>query len=102
MLESYIEKKLRMKVRSLRCGALCLKFVSPGFAGVPDRMILLPGAKVIFVELKKPGEKERRRQSYVQTLLRNLGFTVFSTVDSEEKIEMVIERCVEVMRNERV
>lgn len=102
MLESYIENKLRLKIKSLKCGALCLKFVSPGFTGVPDRIILLPGAKVVFVETKKPGEKERRRQEYVQSLLRKLGFPVFSAVDSLEMIERIAEECIEVMQNERV
>lgn len=100
MLESAYEKKLRLRVKALGHGAKCLKFVSPGFSGVPDRIILLPGEKVIFVETKKPGEKERKRQEYVQGLLRKLGFEVFSTVDSVERIEAVIQRCKEVLRDE--
>lgn len=100
MLESLIENKLRLKIKSLRCGALCLKFVSPGYIGVPDRIILLPGAKVIFVELKQPGKTERKRQVYVQNILRKLGFTVFSSVDSEEQIEAVAKKCIEVIQHE--
>ena len=57
MLESYYENKLKTRVKALGHGARCLKFVSPGFSGVPDRMILLPGEHLIFVETKKPGEK---------------------------------------------
>lgn len=57
MLENYYENKLRTSVQKLGNGARCLKFESPGFTGVPDRIILLPGAKVIFVELKRPGKK---------------------------------------------
>ena len=102
MLESYIESKLRKKIKSLKCGALCLKFVSPGFTGVPDWIILLPGAKVIFVELKKPKEKERARQKYVHRLLRGLGFDVYSSVDSEEKINQIAERCIEVLNGGRL
>ena len=100
MLESAYEKKLRLRVKALGHGAICLKFVSPGFSGVPDRLILLPGGNLIFVETKKPGEKERKRQEYVQGLLRKLGFEVFSTVDSVERIEAVIQRCKEVLRDE--
>ena len=66
MLESYYENKLRTGVQKLGNGVRCLKFESPGFSGVPDRIILLPGAKVIFVEMKKPGKTERKRQLYVQ------------------------------------
>ena len=97
MLENYYENKLRTGIKKLGGGARCLKFVSPGFTGVPDRIILLPGGKVIFAELKKPGKKERPRQEYVQDVLKRLGFEVFSAVDSQEKIETIISRCKELM-----
>lgn len=97
MLEKYIEKKLHKGVKSMGNGSLCLKFESPGFVGVPDRIILLPGAKVVFAELKKPGKKERARQRYVQSLLRSLGFEVYSAVDSIEYVNEILKRCKEVM-----
>ena len=102
MLESYYENKLRMSVQALGHGVKCLKFESPGFTGVPDRIILLPGGKVIFVEMKQPGKKERKRQEYVQGLLRDLGFEVFSSVDSLGRIVAVVERCKEVMKSEGI
>ncbi len=102
MLESYYENKLRLSIKKLGNGVRCLKFESPGFAGVPDRIILLPGAKVIFVELKQPGKKERKRQEYVHGLLRKLGFEVFSTVNSLEKVEAVTQRCKEVLESEGI
>lgn len=102
MLESYYENKLRTGVQKLGNGVRCLKFESSGFSGVPDRIILLPGAKVIFVEMKKPGKTERKQQLYVQGLLRALGFEVFSAVDSMEKIEAVLARCREVLRDEGI
>ena len=102
MLESYYENKLRTGVQKMGNRVRCLKFESPGFSGVPDRIILLPGAKVIFVETKKPGKTERKRQLYVQGLLRALGFEVFSAVDSAEKIEAVLARCREVLRDEGI
>ena len=93
MLEKEIEKKLHDEVQNLHCGAKCLKFVSPGYSGVPDRIILLPGGKVVFVELKAPKKKERARQEYVQRQFRNLDFTVFSTVNTVDKAKEVIEYC---------
>ncbi|MCM1509075.1 MAG: VRR-NUC domain-containing protein [Ruminococcus flavefaciens] len=99
MLEKEIEKYLRKSIKQLGYGAKCLKFESPGFSGVPDRIILLPGAKVIFVETKKPKKTERVRQEYVQKLLRNLGFEVYSSVDSLECVDRITERCKEVLRD---
>lgn len=100
MLESDIESKLQKRIHALGCGVKCLKFTSPGFTGVPDRIILLPGAHVIFVELKKPGKKERKRQEYVQGILRRLGFEVYSSVRSKEQIDAIVLRCKEVLELE--
>lgn len=97
MLEKTIESKFKRAVEAT--GARCLKFVSPGFVGVPDRIILLPGGTVFFAELKAPKKTERKRQEYVQGILRNMGFTVFSSVNTDEKILEVTHRCREVVRN---
>ena len=91
MHEKDLERKLKKRVEALGC--MCLKFESPGFTGVPDRMILMPGGEVVFVEMKAPGKKERPRQKLVQDQLRRLGFFVFNSVDSEEKIEQVCRMC---------
>ncbi len=93
MLESRIEAKLKKRVEEEVPGARCLKFVSPGFTGVPDRIILLPGGHVVFAELKRPGKIPTQRQGFVQQKLRDLGFTVFGCVDSEEKIRLVADCC---------
>lgn len=87
--EAALEAYLRSVVTS--AGGLCLKWVSPGYTGVPDRMILMPGGKVYFVELKSPGKRERPRQQYVQRQLHKLGFSVFPSVDSVETIEQILE-----------
>ena len=89
MKESTIETRLRKAVE--RAGGKCAKWVSPGVTGVPDRIILMPGGRVYFAETKAPGKHERARQEYVQRKLRALGFEVFSSVDSAEKIEQIIE-----------
>lgn len=51
-LEKDIEQKLRRTVE--KHGGRCLKWTCPGWSGVPDRIILLPGGRVVFVELKRP------------------------------------------------
>ena len=53
MIEKQVEQALRKAVRDR--GGLALKFVSPGLAGVPDRIVLMPNRHVAFVELKAPG-----------------------------------------------
>lgn len=90
-MEKDIERKL--KLRTEREGCVCLKFVSPGCAGVPDRIILVPGGRIAFAELKAPGEKERKIQKYMQEKIRELGFPVFSSVDSDEKIDEIVRWC---------
>lgn len=74
MLEKEIEKKYRNNIQKQK--GLFLKFVSPGAAGVPDRIVLLPGGIIKFVELKRPGEKPRPLQKYWHGKLKKLGFTV--------------------------
>lgn len=100
MLEKEVESKLIKPVKNM--GGLCLKFVTPGFTGVPDRIILLPGAHIVFVETKQPGKKERPRQEYVQGILRRLGFTVYSTVDNAAKVAAVVEDCRRLVYGESV
>lgn len=89
MREAEVEARLRRAVE--RAGGKCLKWVSPGHTGVPDRIILMPGGRIYFAELKAPGERERARQEYVHRELRALGFTVFSPVDNEARIADVVQ-----------
>ena len=89
MREKYVEQKLVKAVR--HSGGLALKLMSPGFNGVPDRLLLFMGGKVAFAEVKAPGEKPRPLQVHRMEQLRKLGFRVY-VVDSEEKIgEMLSE-----------
>ncbi len=89
MKESVIERKLYDGVK--RAGGRCWKWVSPGRAGVPDRICMMPHGVIYFVELKAPGKTERKLQVYVQNILRDLGFTVFSSVDSIDAVNAVIQ-----------
>lgn len=89
MLEKDLERKVVSRVRSE--GGLCLKWVSPGFTGVPDRIVILPGNRVFFVELKRPGRKNglSPRQERVIGRLRALGCTVLVTDKLEEIDEYI-------------
>ena len=87
MRESFIEEKLRKAVKQK--GGICWKFTSPGTAGVPDRIILMPEGRIAFVEVKAPGEKPRPLQLSRHKLLRRLGFLVY-VLDACEDIEKII------------
>lgn len=53
MREKEIEQKLVAEAKA--AGGIAAKFVSPGLDGMPDRLVLLPGGKIGFVEVKAPG-----------------------------------------------
>lgn len=74
MRENIIEQTLTREVS--KTGALALKFVTPTMTGVPDRIILTPGGRVIFVEVKAPGKKPRPIQIRRHNQLRDLGYEV--------------------------
>lgn len=76
-LERDIEQKLRRMVE--RRGGWCLKWVCPGWAGVPDRIILLPRGRVIFAETKRPkGGRLSKLQEKWHDWLVELGFEVWT------------------------
>jgi hypothetical protein len=82
--ETKIEARLRVGIE--RLGGLCLKFPAIFFAGIPDRLCLLPGGRVFFVETKAPGLTLRPRQAFVKRQLEALGFNVY-VVNSEELVD---------------
>lgn len=88
MREKRLEQKFRAAVKA--AGGLALKFTSPGFDGVPDRIVLLHGGRIGFVEVKAPGQKPRPLQLARHRLFRRLGFKVF-VLDSEEQIPRIID-----------
>ena len=87
MQEKIIEQKLIKTVKSM--GGLYLKFVSPSFDGVPDRLVLLPHSKIAFVELKATGRKMRPLQVRRKRQLEELGFLVYC-IDNTEQIETAL------------
>ena len=82
-VEKQIENKLTTEAKKL--GGIALKFVSPSFDGMPDRLVLIPDGHIAFVELKAPGKKPRPLQLSRHRLLRSLGFRVY-VIDSVEQI----------------
>jgi len=83
MLEKDIEKHLTKKVKELK--GRCLKWVCPGWAGVPDRMVLLPRGRIYFVELKREkGGRLSKLQEKWHEWLRELGFEVFVLWSKDE------------------
>ena len=83
MREKQIENKLATEAKKL--GGIALKFVSPSFDGMPDRLVLIPDGHIAFVELKAPGKKPRPLQLSRHRLLRSLGLRVY-VIDSVEQI----------------
>lgn len=83
MREKIIEQKLAVAVK--KSGGMALKFVSPGFDGMPDRLVLLPNGSIAFVEVKAPGKKPRPLQLARHRLLRKLGFQVY-IIDNADQI----------------
>ena len=93
-LERDIERALVGMIK--RHGGLCLKWVCPGFASVPDRIILLPGARVIFAETKRPkGGRVAPLQEWWAKQLKRLGFPhvfIYNRADIELLEQTMVTR----------
>lgn len=87
MREKEIEKKFVRAVKDR--GGICPKLVSPGMDGMPERMALLPGERIIFVEVKAPGKKPRPLQVLRHRQLMELGFEVY-VLDGVEQIPSIL------------
>nr|WP_304710517.1 VRR-NUC domain-containing protein [uncultured Acetatifactor sp.] len=88
MRERDIERKLVLEVK--KRGGICPKWASPGYDGVPDRIVLLPGRHFGLVEVKAPGERPRALQVSRHRLLAELGFSVH-VIDGEGQIGGVLD-----------
>lgn len=87
-IEKKIESYLRTEVKKLR--GLCLKLVTIHFLGLPDRLILLPGGKLFFAEIKDTGVKPEKIQLKVHSALRQLGFTVY-VIDTIKQVDDILD-----------
>lgn len=88
MREKDIEGYLRLRTKE--AGGRAFKFVSPGNAGVPDRIVMLPNGRIAFVELKAPGGKPTPLQTKQMNYIAGLGFPVW-LIDSEEKVDTLMQ-----------
>jgi hypothetical protein len=86
--EKELEQKLVREVK--KKGGRAYKFISPGINGVPDRLVLLPGGRAGFVEVKAPGKKMRPNQIKRKSELERLGFLVYC-LDNPKDIGGVID-----------
>ena len=87
MLEKTIEHKLAVTVK--KHGGIAVKFVSPNYDGMPDRLVLLPDGVCAFVEVKAPNKKPRPLQKARHKMLKRLGFKVY-VLDEAEQIGGII------------
>ncbi len=82
MLEKQIENKLTKSVKNH--GGIAVKFVSPNYDGMPDRLVLLPDGLCAFVEVKAPDKKPHPLQKARHKMLKRLGFKVYVLDDADQ------------------
>ena len=87
MIERDIEQHLVKQAKL--AGGRAYKWTSPGNSGVPDRIVMLPGGRISFAELKVPGKKPTPLQLNQQQFIRNQGLPVF-VIDSKEGVDELI------------
>jgi hypothetical protein len=87
--EKIIEAHLGKEVKKL--GGLSIKLITMHFLGLPDRLVLLPKARLFFVELKSTGKKPEKIQLYVHKQLRELGFEVY-VIDTIREVDSTLSK----------
>lgn len=85
--EKVLERKLVKWVKD--AGGKCIKLSSQFNTGLPDRMILLPNARIFFCELKSTGKQPTPAQKIVHKELQFLGFSLYVADNSENLSEML-------------
>ena len=82
MDEKTVERELVKRVKEE--GGIAYKFTSPNRRSVPDRLCLLPGGNILFVECKAPGKKPTKLQAREHERLRAMGFEVVVVDDKKD------------------
>lgn len=86
--EKTLEAKLGREIKKL--GGLCIKFLPTYMTGLPDRICLLPGGRIYFIEMKTTKEKAKKKQCLIHRKFKALGFPVL-ILDTSEKINLFIQ-----------
>lgn len=84
--EFKVEDYLKKEVEAI--GGKCYKWVSPGYDGVPDRIVIFKGC-VVFVETKRPGKKPRKLQTLRLEELKKQGMCV-SVADNKQDVNSIV------------
>ena len=93
MEEIESDKKLERSVKNAvekTLNGMCLKLLSQHITGLPDRLCLLPGGRIFFVEVKTTGKKPRKVQEVIHQRLRSLGFRVY-VLDSSKVLHTILD-----------
>ena len=88
MPEKQIENYLKAQI--LKKGGLAIKIYSFAYTGLPDRLVLMPGGKPFWVELKDGNKPLQPRQVAVHKVLRELGFIVI-VIRSKEEVKLFVD-----------
>ncbi len=91
IIENTIERRFKNEIK--KHGGKAFKFISPGTAGMPDRIVLLPGGRAVFVELKAPRKELRPLQEKRAEELRALGFQAYKIASIQEVENFITEVC---------
>lgn len=89
--EKLVERKLVELVKANK--GMCIKLLCDQLIGLPDRLCLFPGHKIVFVELKTTGQKPKRIQTFMHNKLRALGFRV-EVIDTVEGVNKFINSII--------
>lgn len=86
-IESYLVKRCKEQ------GWTALKYYNPNATGYPDRLVLLPGARVLWVEVKRPGAYPTALQIVRMQDLCDFGHeaTVVSSFDDVDHLIVLIK-----------
>ncbi|SDX64669.1 VRR-NUC domain-containing protein [Salimicrobium album] len=92
MREKDVETYLKTNIE--KRNGWCVKFESPGLSGVPDRICMVPGGRLFFVEVKRPGQKLRKLQQKRKEQFESLGQHVH-TVSNKEEVDEFMRRVMD-------
>ena len=87
--EKSIEKYLVDEVKKI--GGICLKYSNSNMTGYPDRIVLLPNGKTIWIVIKSKGKHTTKVQDIRITQMEEIGHQVY-IADSKEEIKRILKK----------